>query len=615
MLTNEAAEQHLSAMMDAPIIYVDTETTGLSVKDSRDYCQGISVDYPIGDLGFFNAYFPFRHQDKNLDKNYVGRLGTIFNSKPLVFHNLKFDLHSLATLGINPTGNLYDTMMIAHMVNENWPSKKLDWLASIFKCQRKEMSEELRRWIDAFGWGTVPADLMAPYAATDATVTREIFEILWRMLIAQEMKDLWPVEMEYCRLLQKIERNGIKVNRSFADYKVNIGEERMEDILAELEWNPASPLDLAKFFLDELGFPVIEHTAACKKARRKCSPGNLCSEGKASFNKNVMEEYDELLEAMANPDPTARLVLEYRGWQKAVSSLYKPSIALCSNDGRIRPNFKQHGTVTGRLSCSEPNLQQIPKLSSHIWNGDAKETFISEFDSTLLEFDFAQLEFRLGTAYGRDKVLLDAFNNGEDVFDVMAMRTFGTLDISDLYNPKGLLATAGPRFFIKQQTYSTLYGAGIERLMNSLGLTKEEATEVRERYRNDYPGLYEKTEQAKRNVETKGYIKYWTGRRRHLNKDEGHKAFNSLIQGGAAEVVKRSMLRVDQEVCTKDIKMVLTVHDSIVLEVKKGLEESIIEPVISLMTDWPQFGVKFDVDVNVWGRKDGLESLNESLSA
>lgn len=568
-------------MADARIIYVDTETTGIDyIKDGRHYLQGISVDYPVGNLGFFNAYFPFRHADKNLDHKYIAQLAHIFDSKPLVFHNLKFDLHSLKTIGIEPKDRLFDTMMIAHMVNENWPSKKLDWLGKILVKQGKQKSEELESWIKAFGWHTVPADLMAEYASFDASLTRMLFEILWRMFCEQDLKGLWPIEADYTKLLVKIESNGVKVDRGFCNYKVDIGTERMDDILESLGWNPGSGKDLEHFLLDDLQLPPS---------------GEMTPGGKHSFNKKAMEYYDDLLEILPTPRQEAKLVLEYRGWQKAVSSLYKPALELSSPDGRVRPNFNQHGTKTGRLSCSGPNLQQIPRNSDHTWNGDAKQAFTFEDGFIGIEFDYSQLEFRLATAYGRDRILLDTFNSGEDVFIPIANDIFG-----------------GPEFrqHAKTLVYSTLYGAGVNRIMVALGLSEDAATATRERFRNYYPGIYEKSELARRNVESKGYVKYWTGRRRHLPKTESHKAFNSVIQGGAAELVKRSMLRVDANICTSSaIRTVLTVHDSIVLEIKRGLEEEVVNSTVKLMTDWPDFGVKFDVDVNVWGRKDGLESL------
>lgn len=573
MLTESDISKHLSAMIDAEVIAVDTETTGFGVRDGSDYLMGISVAYYLGDLGIMSAYFPVRHQGENLDFDVLHRLRPILESKPLIFHNIKFDLQSLATVNINPGSDpsqrLFCTQQIAHMVNEEWFSKKLDSLSRNLLGDQKA-KDEVEKWTHAFGWKTVPADLMDEYARHDAELTLRLFaEILWQEAKSQELDQLWDVELAYIKLLDKMERRGVHVNQEFVKTKISVGTTRMQDVCDELGFEP-TPTHLNKLFFEELKLPVLSLT-----------PG-----GKPCLDKKNMEQYDEILSHL--DDKRARLVLEYRGWQKAVSSLYSSAIERVSPDGRLRPNFVPHGTKTGRLSCRDPNLQQIPRQSSNVWNGDAKRSFDFTPGYRGLEFDYSQLEFRLAAAYGGVDILLDIFEKNEDPFLPTAIEVFGGIEF---------------RQSAKTLTYTTLYGGGQRRISFALGISESAASDVINRFRELYPGIYAASSKATKLAATRGYVRYWTGRRRHFpNPEFAYKAFNSIIQGGAAELVKHAMLRVDEQVCNEDCRIVLTVHDSIVLEVKEELAEQVIDPVKKLMSDFPQFGVKFDVDCKEWGK-------------
>lgn len=579
LVTPEAADSFLDHLIDARVIAVDTETTKrkgfASIKDGRAYLMGISMSFRHPIFGIMDAYFPFRHpRGENLPMSYLPKIKMILEDrdKHLIFHNLKFDQFALKTIGIIPRGKLYDTAVLAHMVNEEWPSKKLDWLSK-YLLKDSKRKDEIDAWEKVVGWDNIPSEVMAVYAAHDTNLTLRLFEFLWPQMKEQELDKLWPTEIDFTQVLYGIETTGLRVDRDFCLRKSEYGSARMDAITAELGLNPSSPLDLADFLLDQLGFPKFDKN------------GNL-TDGKPSFAKKAMEEYDILLSRDGRQD--AKLVTEYRGWQKACSSLYIPALELVSPDGRIRAGFNQAGTVTGRLSCSEPNLQQIPRNSDKEWNGDAKQAFIPADGCRLIEFDYSQLEFRLATAYGRDDVLLHTFANDEDPFIPTAIGVFGGTEF---------------RQSAKTLTYSTLYGAGLTRLMNALNLSQAQAQTVRESFRSLYPGIYDASNQAQRKAATVGHVRYWTGRRRHFeHPDYAYKAFNSVIQGGAAELVKHAILRVDREVVDSSRRIVLTVHDSIVMEVAEGSEERTIKEVTELMTDFPEFGVKLSVDAKEWGK-------------
>jgi DNA polymerase I len=350
------------------------------------------------------------------------------------------------------------------------------------------------------------------------------------------MSTLWEIESEFIRLMANIKNRGIRINVPFSREKVIEGTRILNQIRSELGWNPGSPKQLGEYLLGELNLPVVKRNES----------------GSPSFDKEAMAEYDTYLEvlgsetaqkALKSDSEIAQKVLTYRGWQKTVSSNYQAYLDLMDDDQILHPNYKVHGTRTGRLSCEKPNLQQIPRGSSKPWNGDVKKAFIPRQDNLVhYSFDFKQVEFRLAAAYAKEYGLLEIFNSGADIFDEMA---------SHLQRP---------RHQIKTFVYSTLYGAGKAKVALVLGMPRKESDEFYEEYHGTWPGFRKISEQATRLARNDGYIDYWTGRRRHLSKDQAHKAFNSVIQGGAFEIVKRRMLAL------KDEPIVLQVHDSITCE-------------------------------------------------
>jgi DNA polymerase-1 len=314
--------------------------------------------------------------------------------------------------------------------------------------------------------------------------------------------------------------------------------------------------------------------------------------GAASFDKEALEEYDIHLEATGNE--TAQKVLTYRGWQKTVSSNFQAYLDLMDENEILHPNYKVHGTRTARLSCEKPNLQQIPRESVKPWNGDVKKAFIPRGEELYLpirgwksltgrlrlrSFDFKQVEFRLAAAYAKEYELLEIFNSGADIFHEMSGRL------------------GRPRHQIKTFVYSTLYGAGRRKVSLVLGMPQNDSDEFYDEYHGTWPGFKRITEKATQLATNDGYIEYWTGRRRHLHRKEAHKAFNSLIQGGAFEIVKDRMLALSDE------PIVLQVHDAITTEDDDNCDIDRIKKTLESVPISDALGVKFEVDMTIEGEK------------
>ncbi len=376
------------------------------------------------------------------------------------------------------------------------------------------------------------------------------------------MPTLWETESDFIRLMSQIKQRGIKVDTAFSKKKVIEGTRILNQISSKLGWNPGSSQQLGHYLIDELSLPVLKRTPA----------------GKPSFDKDTLPEYEYYLDALN--DTTAQDVLRYRGWQKTVSSNYQAYLDLMDEDEILHPNYKVHGTRTGRLSCEKPNLQQIPRDSPKAWNGDVKKAFIvRDSDLHLFSFDFKQVEFRLAAAYAGEKELLEIFNDGADIFTEMAERL------------------GRPRHDIKTFVYATLYGAGKRKIALVLKKPQKEADELYDEYHGTWPGFKRISQKATTLALNDGYIELWTQRRRHLPKDEARKAFNSVIQGGAFEIIKRRMLAVADE------PIVLQVHDDVTFEADDSFEVDRIKKTLEAVPESNEFGVKFEVDLKVWGNK------------
>jgi DNA polymerase-1 len=373
---------------------------------------------------------------------------------------------------------------------------------------------------------------------------------------------LWETESDFIRLISRIKERGIKIDTKFSRERAIQGTTILNRIHNELGWNPGSSQQLGHYLIDELGLPVLKRT----------------KEGNPSFDKEALADYE--LHLSATGDETAQKVLEYRGWQKTVSSNYQAYLDLMDENEILHPNYKVHGTRTARLSCEKPNLQQIPRSNPKPWNGDVKKAFIVREEGLFhYSFDFKQVEFRLAAAYAKEIELLEIFNSGADIFTEMSERL------------------GRPRHDIKTFTYATLYGAGKGKIALILKKPKWEADDLYDEFHGTWPGFKRISEKAAQLASNDGYIEYWTGRRRHLSRGEAHKAFNSIIQGGAFEIVKRRMLSL------KDEPIVLQVHDSITCEADSSYDVDRIKRTLESVPESNSFGVKFEVDMVIEGAK------------
>jgi DNA polymerase-1 len=583
----QEGQELLRRLHDAPNepISLDTETTGLKVWDGQDHVIGASIAGLV-DGEPFSHYFPLAHpagdeiSTKTRDMlHYV----LAQEGRELILANAQFDMAGLLWAGIDLREQyIYDIGTMSRLADENalgMQKYSLDNLAKHWAGAEKIEDPFVEAEMKS-GNQTITAEQMWLYACTDAEVTYATWLNIiehpeWVLL--RETTDVWDVKQRLIKILMEMRIRGVRLDPELASEMATLGRAKMAELREAMGFNPGSNKQLAEVLIDTLGLPVL------KRSGKTNAP---------SFSKDVMPEYDELLEATDNP--LAKQLLEYRGWQKAVTASYEPYLQFVSTiDGRIHGGFNTQATVTGRLSSSEPNMQQIPKESVKPWNGRVKECFIAKPGFVLLSADYSQLELRLAAAYSQETKILEVFNDpSRDVFTEMSH----DLNFS--------------RDDTKKFVYTVQYGGGVKSIRKSFRVDAKTALQMRANFYATYPQFRAFNESCQMKAERYLKAKLWSGRYRHFKyRNDGYKAMNSVLQGGGADVVERVMVRVFDELDSEDCQMLLQVHDALVFEVREELAEEYAPRIKALMEDVngaigkELFNVRFNVEVTPWSGK------------
>lgn len=570
LLQTLSSDELIDMTSAATIVTVDTE--GLKKM------LGFSICFDGLSDGF---YLPFNHAKDNLTEAQQKKIYSVLDSREaLVFHNAVHDLRVLARNGFDYRGKFYDTMLMAHWINEERMSYALDKISQVYGGKPKTMPESMSMIIEQEGWDSVPLELMIQYSGNDAFIEHELF----RKLLPEFQKqgfdgDLWATEQRFIRdVMGPMMDLGVKLDLEFTVKKILTGNSIMESCKQKLGYRTIGSNALTEILINKLQLPIVKTTPT----------------GRPCFDKEAMAEYDALLER--KQDPTAQTILRYRGWQKTVSANYKAYMEYVDDNGVLHPGYKLHGTKTGRLSCEKPALQQIPKSSDKEWNGDLKRAFVARSGFSLWTVDYSQLQFRMTCSYANQQDLIEIFNDSDrDIFTEMA-------------NQMGWA-----RSDVKTLVYLILFGGGAKRARDAFNLPSiEEGGALVDEFHSLYPNIKKVSNQAKREAQAQGFVKYWTGRRRHFPKGSAYyQAFNACIQGGEAEIIKRAMILLQDKVCNEDCRMVLQIHDELAFEIADGKESLYLPRIQSIMEQVPneQFCaftgnyVSFTTSAGEWGKK------------
>lgn len=533
------------------VLWVDCETSGLDPWGARgkapDQVVGIAVGIPGSEF-----YFPVGHAyGENLSPGMVQDLIAALNSAPVLGNwNIKFDLNMMRSLGLKRPKRILDPIILAQLMDEN-NSLKLKTVAPRYLGygaeDQNELDEKLVLWglTKAEMW-RLPPSAVEPYACTDVRLPPLVQAKLIEML-GPKQEALWMEINELILHIYDMEVNGITIDRSHIPTLVQYTHERMLKVDAKLKemfgpgFNPNSPKQV--------------------KARL-----------------HLPDSKEETLELSKHP--AAPLILEYRGLSKATSSYYDPYEKLSYPDGRIHSNFNPTGTVSGRLSSRDPNVQAVP-----VWDSEqrVKELFISRHPEShvLVEADYSQAELRMAAVDTRDEELIRAIAEGKDLHQATAD------------------ATGLDRDTAKRINFSVVYGIGAPKLAINLKVPEKKAYEFLQTYHGTYPGFRNQARVAEKIARERGYIRLWTGRLQHFNTPdaETRKAFSRRVQGGVAEMVRVAMTKVAPIVNDAGGYIINQVHDSLWMELPRNSVDELIPIIRGAMEDQPQFDVPFKVDV------------------
>lgn len=604
--TSEQVLTWLNENPTAPVA-VDTETTGLKVADNVDKVIGLSVAFRDS-LGVMRRYYwGVRHKagkDQNIDATTAKKIRWVLakHRRPLIFANYQFDVIGLLHLGLDVRKNpFYDVLTMQNLINEEWTygRRGLDELSVYCFGEKRKLS--VWDWEDEYplkvekttGWANTTPEMMFDYAATDTEVTYDIWELQistpgWKDL----PEDVWASKQRVIRGLTEMRLRGIRVDLELAERLRDEGEAEKQRIKDELGYNPKSNKDMQVLLIEKLGLPILA------KSEKTGAP---------SFAKAVMAEYEPMLERMDSP--VANLIKAYRGWDTAVGLLLNPYLTLTSPDGRLRTEYTTHVTTTGRLSSRNPNLQQISKgADPKPWNDRIKKCFVAKPGHVLISADYSQLELRLATAYSQEPLLKEVFDEGRDIFTEMTETIR-----SQLMKTSPKLAESWTRQKTKTLVYSLQYGGGVNRIMSAFGVSRKDAEILRSNFYRSFPRFRLLEERITASVEKSLKARLWTGRYRHFkHKSHSYKGMNSVIQGGAADIVDRVLAHIMENLDNEDCRLLLQVHDALVFEVREDLAEEYAVKIKETMENVngicspdgeELFPVTFAVEVESW---DGL---------
>ena len=549
---------------------VDTETTNKSAM--RCQLVGISLAWQPGRAVYLPIRGPLGSTLLELDD--VRRvLGPILADAGImkVGQNLKYDILSLAVSNITLTGAMFDTMVAAHVLDSTRPSYKLDALAAEFLQHRGIPIEDLiGRGKKQITMDAVPCPVVTTYACEDADLALRLAGVLEPKLRAENLHDLFAkLEMPLLPVLADMEMRGIAVDPaalkrmgSLLSAKADKLHERIVDVAGTI-FNPDSPKQLADVLFGKLHLPVQRKTAS----------------GDPSTDSDV-------LETLAADHPLPALVLDYRKLQKLLGT-YLVALGECilPRTGRIHTSFHQAGTATGRLSSSDPNLQNIPIRTEE--GRQIRSAFVADDGCVLLSADYSQVELRVLAHLCQDPTLMQAFHDDLDIHRIVAAEVFRVpLD----------QVTPEMRGRAKTVNFGIIYGQTAFGLAASLRIGRKEAGEFITAYRNRFPRIEAFLASCVQAAREHGYVETIFRRRRRITEIDSRNparrnlaerlAINSVVQGSAADLIKQAMVNIDTRIRQENrpSKMLLQIHDELLFEVPAPAVEPEREMIVAEMT-------------------------------
>jgi len=593
-IVEEAAlDGWLARLAAAELFAFDTETTSLDYMAAE--IVGVSFCIEPGKA----AYVPLAHDyagapDQLSREAVLGKLKGLLEDPAAakLGHHLKYDAHVLANHGIALAGMRYDSMLESYVLNSTATRHDMD------SCARRYLGVETIHYEDVAGKGAkqisfsqVAIDTAAEYSAEDADITLQLHRVLWEGLTKEpSLRKLYEeIEQPLVPVLFRMEHHGVLVDRDTlrrqgGEIARRLGElEQEAHEAAGQPFNLDSPKQLQEILFNKLNLPTLRKTP----------------KGQPSTAEDVLEE-------LAASYPLPRIILEYRGLAK-LKSTYTDKLPgqVDARTGRVHTSYHQAVAVTGRLSSSDPNLQNIPIRTPE--GRRIRQAFIAPPGHLLLAADYSQIELRIMAHLSGDRSLLDAFASDRDIHQATAAEVLGVATDE---------VTAEQRRAAKAINFGLIYGMSAFGLARQLGSDRATAQEYVDRYFERYPGVKRYMDETRESARERGYVETVFGRRLYLpdirsrNRQQQQyaerSAINAPMQGTAADIIKRAMITVDEWIQRErpGARLVMQVHDELVLEVEAGVVDEVRARLVGFMTAAAELQVPLKVDTGVGANWD-----------
>ena len=593
ILTHEQLDDWVIKLTNSKQFAFDTET------DNVDHVHAKLVGISLSVEPYQAAYIPLAHQYLGVPEQLpltevLAKLKPVLENPEIkkIAQNAKFDYSILANYGIKVSGIAFDTMLESYVLNST-ERHDMDSMANRYLNHKTITYDELTKvdkkkvTIDA-----IEVEKTTQYAAEDADITLQLHEKLWPELEKdQKLTKLFTdIEMPLAIVLAEMERTGVLVDaKQLNDYSNELAKQLIEieaqlQSLAGEKFNPASPKQIQAILFDKHNLPVLKKTP----------------KGDPSTSEEVLSE-------LANEYELPRMILFYRGLAK-LKNTYTDKLPLMISpiDQRIHTNYNQIGTITGRLSSNDPNLQNIPVRNEE--GRRIRQAFIAPKGCKIISADYSQIELRIMAHLSQDESLLNAFAHDKDIHRVTAGEILGKAE-SEVTNEERRRA--------KAVNFGLIYGMSAFGLSKQINIPRKEAQFYIDRYFERYPGVQQYMEQTRQLAAEQGYVETLSGRRLYLPKIRStngiekrgaeRAAINAPMQGTAADIIKTAMIKMSEWIKNQsadNIKMVMQVHDELVFEVKDAFVEQYCTEIKKIMENCYQLSVPLKVDVGIGNNWD-----------
>jgi DNA polymerase-1 len=573
--TEKDVEDYLNSLSSAEFVAFDTETTSLNYMQAE--LVGVSLATEPGKA----VYIPVGHDYMDAPEQ-VSRDWLLEKLKPIlegdspkkVGQNLKYDAHILRRYGIRLGGILNDTMLASYVFNSVGSRHDMDTLSLHYLNHKTISFEDIAgKGAKQLTFNQIELEKAAPYAAEDADITLRLHEVLWKKVeeTGSELQSvLTDIEVPLISVLCDMEQYGVRIDANLLGKQSQEITEKLAELekkafdIAGEEFNLGSTKQLQRIFFEKLQLPVIKKTP-----------------------KGAPSTAEEVLHELAHNYPLPDVILQHRSLSKLKSTYTDKLPKMINPDtGRVHTSYQQAVAATGRLSSTDPNLQNIPIRTAE--GRRVRQAFVPEDGYKIVAIDYSQIELRIMAHLSQDKSLLNAFAEGLDIHRATAAEVFGckTEEVTDEQRRQA-----------KAVNFGLIYGMSAFGLARQLGIARNDAQHYMDKYFERFPGVLKYMEDTRKQAKEQGYVKTLFGRRLPLpdikasngarRKGAERAAINAPMQGTAADIIKKAMLQVadwiDTNNCKDDVRMLMQVHDELVFEIKEAKLDDYIKELTAVM--------------------------------